>query len=68
MTWTSSKDLAHLMDRARKQGWIIATTRNGHISWRSPSGETIFSGTTTHRRGCSLKNHLAMMKRAGFRA
>lgn len=60
------KEWKELCKRAKQQGWRIEHTCNGHTKWLSPNGaDIVVSGNTvSDRRG--IKNHVAMLRRAGF--
>lgn len=59
-----NKDTRKLSKRVRKQGWEVYYTRNGHICFRSPSGEKVIGpGTASDWR--ALKNLKANLRRAG---
>ena len=63
----NKKDAKKLADQARAQGWTIQPTKNGHEWWLAPNGERILkSGSASDHR--ALKNHLALIRRAGFAA
>jgi hypothetical protein len=55
-----------LMRRAQAQGWIVQYTGSNHLKWRAPTGEIAISANTDGDKR-SIKNHLARMKRMGFR-
>lgn len=59
------KDFRALAREAIAQGWeVLASGR--HLKWVSPDGKPIFSARTPsdHR---AVRNHLALMRRAGFK-
>jgi hypothetical protein len=58
-------DYRPLAKRARKAGWTITGTRNGHLAWTSPTGRTVFSPSTPSDRR-SLANVVGKLRRAGL--
>lgn len=62
-----SKEAKRLIRQAVRQGWRARRTGGGHIALYAPDGETMvtIAGTPAARKR-SMKNALAMMKRAGF--
>jgi predicted RNA binding protein YcfA (HicA-like mRNA interferase family) len=55
-----------LLDEARKQGWVVERTRNGHWRLRAPDGVTtvIVAGTSGDQN--SIQHAVARMRRVGF--
>lgn len=51
---------------ARKQGWDIRQTRNGHYQWFSPEGQLVTTTPGSAAGERSAKNYLAYLKRAGL--
>jgi hypothetical protein len=48
------------------QGWKVISTNGGHKKWLAPTGGIVISGSTeSDPRG--LKNHLARMRKLGFK-
>lgn len=61
------QDIRKLVRTAKRAGWTITRTRNGHIRFRHPSGHPcLFTGSTTsdHRRAKKLRCDL---RRAGLK-
>ena len=63
----SSKEIRALAKLAEAQGWTVTRTRNGHLKWVSPQGSVVISPSTPSDWR-SMKNHLAHLRRAGFKA
>jgi hypothetical protein len=55
-----------LAKRAAAQGWKIKHTRGDHVVWVAPNGKKLYSAATPSDVR-ALKNHLARMRKAGFR-
>jgi hypothetical protein len=57
------RDLARLLDQARRRGWSVGLTRKGHWRLRHPSGAVVHAGSTP---SCprSLLNLRADLRRA----
>jgi hypothetical protein len=62
----ADKDLKKLVRAARKQGWTVEQTKNGHWRFKAPDGIGLVhaSGTASDHR--SMANLLAQLKRYGF--
>jgi hypothetical protein len=61
-------DLRDLEKAAKRQGWPVDQTKDGHPRFWPPDGVTppaIFSGTPGDRR--AIRNFLADLRRKGFR-
>lgn len=60
------KEWKELRRMAERQGWRVERTNSDHFKWFSPNGEDIIvSGlTVSDHRG--IKNHITLMRRAGF--
>jgi len=59
-------DVAELVRKAEQQGWAVQQTRNNHLKWIAPVGKIVVSGSTMSDRR-AIKNHLANLRRFGFR-
>jgi len=61
-----NKDIRQLVKRAKRDGWDVAETRRGHVSFRSPDGAYTYvtSGTPSDQR--ALNNLRAGLRRAGL--
>lgn len=56
------REMRHLIQECRDNGWTVEKTRNGHIRFVSPAGEVVMcAGTPSDGR--ARKNHLAHLKR-----
>lgn len=59
------KDTKKILDAAKRQGFIVTTTRRGHRQvWLGDRLVTTFSGTASDWR--AMKNALSALRRAGF--
>lgn len=63
--YMASKELKALRLRAMRQGWEVRIARSGHMHWRAPNGEIIYSSATPAAQ--SLVAHIKLMKKAGYR-
>ena len=61
------RELRPLARYACKAGWHISVTRGGHLRWRSPDGELVFTARTPSDRRNRL-NVRAELRRAGLDA
>lgn len=54
---------AEVRDETDEQGWILESTRSGHVKWTHPNGTVVIASSTPgdHR---AWANHLARMRRA----
>ncbi len=61
-------ELQDIIKEARAQGWRVERTKSGHWKFTPPdkTKKPIFTGGTPGDRR-ALRNHLAQMRRAGFR-
>lgn len=61
------KQLKQILKEAKKQGWQVSYTKNGHMCLKSPTGgQPIYTASTpSDHRG--LKNLVAHMRRQGFK-
>lgn len=61
-------DLRDLEKAAKRQGWPVDRTKQGHVRFWPPDGVTppsIYSGTPGDQR--AIRNFLADLRRKGFR-
>ena len=63
---TPNKDLAQLIKKAKKQGWLIEATRGNHLRWVSPDGLVIVSAKTPSDRKSITCTKLDLRRR-GFK-
>jgi predicted RNA binding protein YcfA (HicA-like mRNA interferase family) len=63
---TPNKDLAQLIKKAKKQGWIVEATRGNHLRWISPNGDVITSAKTPSDR-MSITCTRLDLKRRGYK-
>ncbi len=59
------KFLREIAKVAHEQGWTCAKTRNNHIKFRAPSGETVFTSSTPGDVR-AVHNLTAMLRRKGL--
>lgn len=62
---TNSKDVLKLIQKAEEQGWKVYYTNSGHLKWVSPSGQSVFTGSTPSDRRV-LQNIKRDLKKYGF--
>jgi hypothetical protein len=60
------KDWKDLRKQAEQQGWRIERTCSDHFKWYSPNGNDIVVSGLSCSDHRAMKNHIAMMRRAGF--
>jgi hypothetical protein len=60
------RELRPTAQQARKAGWTVTHTRNGHLAWKPPTGQTVYSPSTPsdHR---SVANVLGKLRRSGLK-
>jgi hypothetical protein len=60
------RDLRATAKRAREAGWTVTHTKGGHLAWKPPAGQTVYSPSTP---SCSrsVANVLGKLRRAGLR-
>lgn len=46
MGLSRNKDVNDLIKEAEKQGWVVTTTKNSHLKWRSPVGGFFYSSSS----------------------
>jgi hypothetical protein len=56
------------MAEARRQGWRVEQTGKSsrHLKWYSPDGKAVIVSSSTPSDHRAIKNHLALLRRAGF--
>jgi predicted RNA binding protein YcfA (HicA-like mRNA interferase family) len=60
------RELKKIQKRAEAQGWTVHRTRGSHVVWIAPDRQKVYcSSTPSDHRG--WKNHVARMRRAGYR-
>jgi hypothetical protein len=45
-----NKDYRQLVRTYQRQGWTVTPTKGGHLCWRGPQGQLVFSGSTPSER------------------
>jgi predicted RNA binding protein YcfA (HicA-like mRNA interferase family) len=63
---TTNKDLAQLIKKAVKQGWVVEATKGNHLRWISPSGDIVISAKTPSDRMTVMCTRLDI-KRKGYK-
>lgn len=61
-------DIRKVVKEAKRQGWRVETTKSGHLKFLPPDRTKracVFSGTPGDQR--AIHNHIAAMRRQGFR-
>jgi predicted RNA binding protein YcfA (HicA-like mRNA interferase family) len=61
-----SREARDVCNKAKKQGWSIGKTRNGHLKLRPPNKNIVIIGPSTPSDWRAVKNLIAHMKRNGF--
>lgn len=51
---------------ARKAGWTVTRCQSRHIQWKPPGGGEIIVTSSTPSDSRTVKNELAMLRRAGL--
>jgi predicted RNA binding protein YcfA (HicA-like mRNA interferase family) len=59
-------ELRRLARIARRRGWTVTRTGGNHVAFRSPTGQTIYTGSTPSDPGRAERNHAARLRRAGL--
>lgn len=60
------KEVRPIAKRAKRQGWRIFGTKNGHNMWVSPEGRKVYTSATPSDSR-AIKNFLSQLKKAGFK-
>lgn len=55
-----------VIKRAEEQGWSIEVTQNGHLRFRSPTGEIVHVPSRSAAKNKGGKNALGLLRRAGL--
>ena len=63
---TPNKDLAQLIKKAKKQGWVVEPTKGNHLRWISPNGDVVTSSKTPSDRMTIMCTRLDL-KRRGYK-
>jgi predicted RNA binding protein YcfA (HicA-like mRNA interferase family) len=65
MKKSNSKEINQMIKNAEKRGWVVIKTKRGHLKWRSPSGNLVFSSSTPSDRKAA-KNIAEDLVRYGY--
>jgi len=63
---TPRKDIEQVVRAARRQGWRVEKTRNGHWKLYAPNGRDIVVAAGTPRGRSSVDDTIAKLRRYGF--
>jgi predicted RNA binding protein YcfA (HicA-like mRNA interferase family) len=61
-----SKNVSEIVEQLEAQGFRCRTTRKGHIMVYAPEGHVVTTLPSTPSDTRSLKNAIAVLRRAGF--
>lgn len=60
------REMRPLVVAATEQGWEVEKTNGGHLRFRSPTGDIVFSPSTPRRGLRSVENTKAELRRKGL--